>query len=684
MVDEDKEIKTEYAPKGMFPADDEEDSYEIDIDEDLDVWNRGGGYTWGGGTSWWQRSYGGSSMTGMWSTSVYTQDNHAGRMLKNKGHIDSLCKVVDPTVAHTLEFATKHGSGHTDMRRGHIVVDGSLIRLNDNKLDTLAGLAIHEKLHVIHSMPLMTWQREVRPELCKSVGQQELFHSVANIVEDEYIERQLHKTCAGYVHYIEACKEHYFAKSEIDVNQETSEFGDLINTFLMLVRYPSKIDMDRRKRHAPHIRILMSAIKSGIDSREDTKTCIKLVYKYLVAQADKMAKDSGEDTESVMEGLKKKSVDYATDRIEESFGMEGDPDCDIDSKMRKEMIDSLAGDRFRAYKSKYDSDMRESSSVDKVWDEAHKRMIEKLADFSTDFDTISKDLDKKIKDMADSDYYETDIGKLALRAGQKDITWRKHLPDEYAIDRYKSAKIHMRSQISKLKKKVQLYGNLQKHNIYNQKRGMLNKRQLHKIPMGMTDLFKATVINEDKPLDVCLLVDESGSMGSYTMANARNGAIAIKEALSDNDKINLWVYGHSADETKRGTTEMIEYYSPTMKDRPMAMGGMKARYENRDGNAIIASAQRIKGESDNQSHKLMIVLSDGAPSADGYRGHDAIDHTKKAVKYAETQGWSIIQVGFSGATSWTMEKMFDNWVYVEDDNKLGDVVSKIIRKVIKI
>ena len=684
MVDEDKEIKTEYAPKGMFPADDEEDSYEIDIDEDLDVWNRGGGYTWGGGTSWWQNSYSGSSMTGMWSTNVYTKDNHAGRMLKNKGHIDSLCKVVDPTVAHTLEFATRHGSGHTDMNRGHIVVDGSLIRYNDDKLDTLAGLAIHEKLHVIHSMPLMKWQREVRHELTKSAGQQELFHSVANIVEDEYIERQLHKTCAGYVHYIEACKEHYFAKSEIDVNDETSKFGDLINTFLMLVRYPSKIDMDRRKRHAPHIRILMSAIKSGIDSREDTKTCIKLVYKYLKAQADKMADEDGEDTESVMEGLKKSATDYATDRIDESFGMEGDPDCDIDSKMRKEMVDSLTGDRFRALKRRYDSERLDRMGVDKVWDDEHREMIKKLSDYDSDYDTISKDLAKKISDMADSDYYETDIGKLALRDGQKSITWKKFLPDEYNIRRYKDAKDHMRSQISKLKKKVQLYGNLQKHNIYNQKRGMLNKRQLHKIPMGMTDLFKATVINEDKPLDVCLLVDESGSMGSYTMAHARNGAIAIKEALSGNDKINLWVYGHSADETSRGTTEMIEYYSPTMKDRPMAMGGMKARYENRDGNAIIASAQRIKGESDNQSHKLMIVLSDGAPSADGYRGHDAIDHTKKAVKYAETQGWSIIQVGFSGATSWTMEKMFDNWVYVEDDNKLGDTVSKIIRKVIKI
>jgi nitric oxide reductase activation protein len=202
--------------------------------------------------------------------------------------------------------------------------------------------------------------------------------------------------------------------------------------------------------------------------------------------------------------------------------------------------------------------------------------------------------------------------------------------------------------------------------------------------MGMTDLFKATIVNQDKPLDVCVLVDESGSMGHYTMRQARQGAIAIKEALSHSDMINLWVYGHSADETGNGKTEMVEYSSPTMKDRPMAMGGMRARYENRDGNAIVASCQRIKGESDNTGHKLMIVLSDGQPSASGYRGPDAYEHTKKSVKYAETQGWSIIQVGFEGASKSLMDRMFPNWTYVEDSSKLGDEVSKIIRKVIKI
>ena len=148
--------------------------------------------------------------------------------------------------------------------------------------------------------------------------------------------------------------------------------------------------------------------------------------------------------------------------------------------------------------------------------------------------------------------------------------------------------------------------------------------------------------------------------------------------------INLWVYGHSADSREQGQTEMIEYHSPSMKDRPMAMGGLHARCENRDGNAIITSASRVNNESDNSTQKLMIVLSDGEPSADLYRGYTGIDHTAKAVKHVESRGWNVIQVGFGGIRKRYMEQMFSNWVHVEDTSELGDKVSKIIRKVVKV
>ncbi len=457
-------------------------------------------------------------------------------------------------------------------------------------------------------------------------------------------------------------------------SKDLSDFSDLINTFLMLVRYPSKISMERRKRHAPHIRVMMNAIRNGIDIREATYTCIETVYRYLLAQAEKMSPE--EDMEQLEKDMKERAEKHGEDRYNEEFG-----DFPLDDKQKKEMVEALAKDMFDRLMRRHKRD--EKDAVDEMWDKESREAIKDITEYISD--EIDEALRKEINDLAESDYYETSIDKaIALKNGQRDITWQRAMPTESHRDQYKTDKSRMKSQISKLKKKLQLYGNLQKHNIYNQKRGILDKRQLHKIPMGMTDIFKATVVNEDKPLDICILVDESGSMGWHTMSHARQGAIAVKEALADNEKINLWVYGHSADETIKGQTDMIEYWSPTMKDRPMAMGGMKARYENRDGNAIVASADRIKAESDNGAHKLMIVMSDGAPSADGYRGRDAKDHTKKCVKHIEARGWSVIQVGFSGAYDWMMKDMFDNWVYVDDTDKLGDQLSKIIRKVVKI
>jgi nitric oxide reductase activation protein len=211
---------------------------------------------------------------------------------------------------------------------------------------------------------------------------------------------------------------------------------------------------------------------------------------------------------------------------------------------------------------------------------------------------------------------------------------------------------------------------------------------LHKIPLGRPDLFKNVIIDEDKPLDVCLLVDESGSMGSWKMAKARETAIALRESLKDNQALNLWVFGHTADGydwDSKGDTNMSVYWSPTYKSDIKAMGAMRARSENRDGMAILASAERVKAESPSiGSNKLMIVISDGEPSADKYRFPISVPHTKKCVRHIEGQGWNVIQIGISGARERIMKDMFSNYIMCDDTAELPTKVSKVIRRVIKV
>ena len=632
-----------------------------------DMWGRSSGFTWGSKKSWWQTGDG--ALSSMWGTSYIPYgsriDPNAFRMKKHKEHLDRLCKVVDPTVKHTLHFAS-HSSGHTNMQTDKIVIDGDMLLSSDSNLDITAGLAIHEKLHLIHTKPLTAWEKKKIRDI-HMMGERKLFHNIANIVEDEYIEKQLHKTCPGYVHYIEECKKHYFEKDkeEIEGVKEKSPFGDLINTLLMLVRYPSMIDADRRRRHAPHIRFFGRALSGGLENREATFTCIETLFDYLKNAFEKMHPED-EDMSDVMDKVGRKMGEMK-DRFGEGGVEFTDEEWDsIRDRLIKEEGESRKGE---------DRMERALSTMDKLIDRLtgdgeHKELSSKLAE--------------AIADLEDTDYTEIMLDKSIAASRSRKVSWRVSKEDEYDRERYREGAKDMKVAINKLKRKIKLYGNTEIHTIRNQKRGKLDKRMLHRIPAGRRDLFKATIVKEDKPLDICLLVDESGSMGHNTMEKARNAAIAVKEALLDNPKLNLWVFGHSADKAESGMTEMIQYWSPTMKERPMAMGGMQARYENRDGNAIIASANRVKDETDRTGNKLMIVFSDGSPSADNYRGRGAIEHTAKAVRWVESQGWSVIQVGFEGAYDKWMKMMFTNWTLVDDVSQLGDKVANIIKKVLKI
>jgi hypothetical protein len=630
-----------------------------------DVWGRGGSYTWGSVGSATASAWGG------WSTGT----SSSARMLKHKRHLDSLCKVVDPNVKHTLNFATK-GKNYSNMRTGALYVDGTLIKDSDTNLDIVAGLSIHEKLHLVHTQPLVKWQKKYAYDKRLSNAQTDLLHSIGNIIEDEYIESQLAKTHAGYVTYIDKVKEHFFAKHDIGTIKG-NVIADVLNTLLAMVRFPSTISDERKKRHAKHIQFFARALKDALVDRESTLVAIQSIYEYMYQLAKEEAskrKDTSEEeilerAETRMSELLKEWGDSADGYSEEDL-----------SKIKDRLIQQEREDASRADRYSGETALREA--IDKSG--------AKLADYAGESESISDRLDKAIRDLADSEYAEEewDSGRaLGLRQGTK-VTWRNQHANDHESSLYDETVKKMKSSIGQLKRKIQLYGDTKIHTIRNQRRGKLDKKMLHKIPLGRPDLFKNVIVDEDKPLDVCLLVDESGSMGSWKMDKARQTAIALREALKDNQALNLWVFGHTADGYdwhREGETNMSVYWSPTYQSDVRAIGSMKARAENRDGMALLASAERVKAESPSMgSNKLMIVISDGEPSANGYRYTMGVPHTKKCVKHLEGHGWSIIQVGISGARESSMREMFSNYLLVDDTNELPAKISKIIRKVIKV
>ena len=558
------------------------------------------------------------------------------------------------------------------MNSGRIVIDGTLIKDNDTNLDVAAGLSIHEKLHLIHTQPIKNWERDYADAHKLNTPEQKLLHNIVNIIEDEYIEKQLAKDCAGFVSYIEATKKHFFDKNSDAISDaHKDEFLDVMNTLLAFIRYPISIDESRRKRHAGHIRYFAKALQNGLDDRDSTYVAFSSIYQYMAELCKLLAPDdSGEE-----------ELDKKLKELEDRLGDVLSPEQmeDVREQMLKDILKDVAS---------------RGSPLSRIFgkNEKHMKLLEEMSDYSKGKSELKSGLEKSIKDMEDSDYHETAISKdKAPHPKHTKLTWRMAMADENDRDQYKRDVRSMRPVINSLKKKINLYGNQQKYTIRNQKRGKLDKRVLHRIPMGARELFKMDFSKEDKPLDICILVDESGSMCSgMRMHDARRSAIAIKEALSDNPKLNLWVYGHTADgyenwHSDKGSTNMTQYWGPSMKDRPMAMGAMKARYENRDGNAIWACADKVNSESDQpMSNKLMIVLSDGQPAAYNYGGYTGVEHVKGIVKDLECRGWGIIQIGFGGANDESMKNMFSNYVRVNESSMLPAKLSKIMRKVMKL
>jgi Mg-chelatase subunit ChlD len=642
-----------------------------------DIWNRGKSYVWGGG-SWWNSgntTHTGStvsSMWGSWGGSSSQSQSDAARMLKHKRHLDSLCKVVDPTVSHVLDYSSGRSS-YSDMRLGRIYIDGTMLKDSDDNLDITAGLAIHEKLHLIHSKPLIQWEKDYRYKNDLSQMEGKLLHSIANSIEDEYIEKQLGKSNAGFVTYIEAVKKHYFdtkMEGRLEDDDDTP-FIDILNTLLAFIRWPNNLSAERKKKHAKHIQFFARALAKGLDSRDDTYHCISVIYQYLRKVAEAMAKDDDSLEDKINEKM---------ESMREEMGDEGLTEGDWD-KIEEAVTRDMTRRDARA------------EALSKILSHSDIDGLTKIVDWSADAQDspLSKQFTSKLKDLEDSDFSEEKLKDVALiYHNAKKVTWRRAMPTARDKERYTQESKLMKKVTTQLKRKIDLYGNTQTHIIRNQKRGKIDKRMLHRIPVGRQDLFKVDIQQDDKPLDVCILVDESGSMGYDKMDMARQSTIAIKEALHDNPKLNLWVYGHTADghdewHSDKLSTNLTEYWSPTMKDRPMALGSMQARYENRDGTAIHAASLRVKKESQQpMSNKLMIVISDGQPAAYGYGGMDGRAHVKKVVKHLESQGWSVIQVGIRGADTYAQAEMFSNHIFVDKLYDLAPKIGKIIRKVIKV
>ncbi|WP_270182136.1 vWA domain-containing protein [Alkalihalobacillus sp. CinArs1] len=189
--------------------------------------------------------------------------------------------------------------------------------------------------------------------------------------------------------------------------------------------------------------------------------------------------------------------------------------------------------------------------------------------------------------------------------------------------------------------------------------GRLNRKLLRLVTDKNPRLFyKKNAPSTKLDVTFSLLVDCSASMYDK-MEETRLGITLFHETLKGLDIkhsiTGFYEDAFEADDEQQPNTlfNVIDYNRSTLPNVGPAIMQLEPEEDNRDGYAIRKAAQEL--QSRHEKHKILIVFTDGEPSAYDYSENGIID-THEAVNNTRKQGIEVIGVFLSNGEPQEKEK----------------------------
>ena len=508
------------------------------------------------------------------------------------------------------------------------------------KLDVFLGLTIHEGCHCLYTeFPKVSAMDLNRVE-------QTLF----NIIEDERIEEILGDEKPGLANFLEKSKyyffDQYYLDYVVDKEEAMSPFQRIMNCFLHIIRYPKYL---KEKEAIEFGHYLLAVKKVVLPMPKDS-----------VATA-KVAKE-------IFEIIKDFYIDEEKRKEEEKFSASEESESG-DGDDSEESSDSGDGESEKESRRSDEEIVRDA--MRKLAEDAEKS-ISAMKDLSRGWESASTEDEADAVKKCGELLGEICEGGVEL-GSSRDSYFSKQVNYEM---RYKDSYNRVRKFIPAIAKILK--GHCREYRLVHKsmRSGVLDTTKLAEAYQGVPTVYlREGEVKTDK-VSVCVLIDESGSMGGSRITSARDAAVLINEAVGSVPNVELFIYGHSGDMRYSGATELFVYrengYAPKY-----ALGSCEARRENRDGLAILETAKRVRKQTKNPV--LMFILSDGAPCASGYGGASAMEHVRQCVHQVEQMDFHVIQVCINHC--YDPAKMFKNFVVLEDMSTLAFELAKAIKKV---
>jgi len=222
---------------------------------------------------------------------------------------------------------------------------------------------------------------------------------------------------------------------------------------------------------------------------------------------------------------------------------------------------------------------------------------------------------------------------------------------------------------SELKRKLKLEAVVLKHKL----RGKIDikavKNQISKYGMVIDPRIMKVTKDLIEKHSVLVLTDFSGSMGDpggnhqeFTKVQYAKQALVTLGKTLENLNVNYSLRGFSANAhaisdiiLKRFDEPHMDYKLVNKVFYPLMHG------DNRDGESIRHVTNLLEIE---RGKKLLIVISDGLPSASGYEGKSGEEDTKLAVRQAEEKGIHIMGISIDrNANDFVLEAYPNSFVF---------------------
>ena len=468
-----------------------------------------------------------------------------------------------------------------------------------------------------------------------------------SVLNSERIDKKLSERYPGYLRFVQKYKDYKYDQNYTPVSESSHAQHKLLDLVTRMLRYPANLsaeELDEFKKPMEHLQRLLKKFggipETAADCESMATSIANMIYKYTETPEPPPPSDgTGDD-------------DDESDSSDSSDSSGGSGNSDSEP-LSKEDLNAIAREMMSKYVVEQDSgDGDELDSILSEFEDGMEESGPKMIDYNHEGESSSES-----------------IGFIESNKGDK--------------ERYKEILSEINtSKANVLRKLLERKNKDYKFAVKSMRSGRLDGNKIAEAVQKVPTIYER--IGEIKTDKICLgvLIDESGSMSGTSIIKARQAAIFINEIFKDSRDVELFMYGHTADRGKHAT-EVTVYRDKIFQGDPYALSTVRAKSNNRDGDAILGVARRMRAQTSRAG--VLFVISDGQPAASGYNGQEAIRDTAKKVKMAEKLGFQVIQIAIEDHVP--SKEMFTHFVKMTDienlPNDLTMYLSKRVDKLIK-